>query len=375
MRINKLWIKMAAVSAVTAVIGVLAAALLIRNATTSEFGNYLEHIGRMNGMMGGMMRGMLGQPETSFLEAVNNSLWLAGGIAVAIAALVAVLFSRQITAPLRRLSTAVGRVAQGDTSCRLRSASTDEVGALTSNFNCMVESLDRNQDARRKLMGDLAHEMGTPLSVIQSNLEGMLDGVVETSPDKISSLHQEAMLLTRLVTDLRTLSQAESGRLNLAPAPGDLVRLVVSIVAANEPEAARKGVELTVHHEPDLPPAMMDADRISQVVVNLLSNALRYTASGDRIDVGVDREKESGGLVVSVADTGQGIPEGDLPHIFDRYYRGPEPREKRAGGSGIGLAVVKELVEAHGGRVWARSAHGKGSTFYFSMPAADVAVK
>jgi signal transduction histidine kinase len=372
MRFNKLWLKMAALCAATAAIGVIIAALLIRNSTATEFDTYLRAIGRMNQMMGGMMGNgyQFGAPETSFLSSISTSLWIAGAIAVVIAAVVAIVFSRQITAPLRRLSAAAGRVAQGDTSCRVESASTDEVGALAGSFNCMVESLDRNQDARRKLMGDLAHEMGTPLSVIQSNLEGIMDGVVEPSPDKISSLHQEVILMARLVTDLRTLSQAEAGRLNLTPAPGDLAGLVTSIVAANETEAARKGVELIVHHEPDLPPAMMDADRISQVVVNLLSNALRYTASGDRINVGVDREKESGGLVVSVADTGQGIPEGDLPHIFDRYYRGPEPREKRAGGSGIGLAVVKELVEAHGGRVWAMSAHGKGSTFYFTMPAA-----
>jgi two-component system, OmpR family, sensor histidine kinase BaeS len=372
MGINRLWFKMAAVSAGTAVIGVLAAALLIRNATASEFGSYLEHIGRMNGMggmMGGNFGGMMGQPETAFLASVNSSLWIAGGMAVAIAALVAIVFSRQITAPLRRLSTAVGRVAQGDTSCRLPATSTDEVGALTSNFNCMVESLDRNQDARRKLMGDLAHEMGTPLSVIQSNLEGMLDGVVEASPEKISSMHQEAMLLARLVKDLRTLSQAEAGRLNLAPAPGDLGRLVSSIVTAAGPEAARKGVALSVHVGLDLPPAMMDEDRVSQIVVNLLSNALRYTSAGDTVKVGVAAEEEGRQLVVSVADTGQGIPEADLPYIFDRYYRGPEPKEKRAGGSGIGLAVVKELVEAQGGRVRARSVPGRGSTFFFTLPA------
>jgi len=369
MRINKLWLKMAAVSAATAVIGVLAAALLIRNATTSQFGSYLEHIGRMNGMggmMGGGFGGMMGAPETAFLSSVNTSLWLAGAIAVAIAAMVAIVFSRQITAPLRRLSAAVGRVARGDTSCRLPSASTDEVGALTTNFNCMVESLDRNQDARRKLMGDLAHEMGTPLSVIQSNLEGMLDGIVDASPDKISSLHQEAMLLSRLVKDLRTLAQAEAGRLNLAPAPSDLGKLVSSIVTATGPEAARKGVALSALIEPRLPPAMMDDDRVSQVVANLLSNALRYTPAGGKVEVSVTQD--DGALSVSVADTGQGIPEVDLPHIFDRYYRGPEPKEKRAGGSGIGLAVVKELVEAHGGRVWARSTPGQGSVFFFTLP-------
>jgi signal transduction histidine kinase len=368
MRINKLWLKMAAVSAATAVIGVLAAALLIRNATTNQFGSYLEHIGRMNGMMGGGFGGMMGAPETTFLASINTSLWMAGAIAVAIAAVVGIVFSRQITAPLRRLSAAVGKVARGDTSCRLPSASADEVGALTTNFNCMVESLDRNQDARRKLMGDLAHEMGTPLSVIQSNLEGILDGVVEASPEKMSTLHQEAMLLSRLVKDLRTLSQAEAGRLSLAPAPGDLGKLVSSIVTANDPEAARKGVSLSVGIEPGLPSAMMDEDRISQVVANLLSNALRYTPSGGKVVVSVSRD--DGALSVSVADTGQGIPEADLPHIFDRYYRGPEPKEKRAGGSGIGLAVVKELVEAHGGRVWARSTPGQGSTFFFTLPTA-----
>jgi two-component system sensor histidine kinase BaeS len=374
-RINRLWLKMAGISAVTAAIGVLAAALLIHNSTASEFGNYLRQIGRMNQMMGGMMgsgpNGMMGAPETNFLSSVSTSLWIAGGIAVAIAAAVAIIFSRGITAPLRRLSAAAARVARGDTSCRVDTTSTDEVGTLTNTFNHMVETLDRDRDARRKLMGDLAHEMGTPLSVIQSNLEGMLDGVVEASPDKISSLHQEAILLARLVKDLRTLSQAEAGRLNLAPAPGDLGRLATSIVTATGPEAARKGVKLAVQVEPDLPPAMMDADRVSQVLVNLLSNALRYTSDGDAVDVRVAGEEGGGSLVVSVADTGQGIPQADLPYIFDRYYRGPEPREKRAGGSGIGLAVVKELVEAQGGRVWARSAPGQGSTFCFTVPAAN----
>jgi two-component system sensor histidine kinase BaeS len=377
-RINKLWLKMAAVSALTAIIGVLAAALLIRSSTASEFDTYLREIGRMNQMMGGMMgngyRAMMGAPETSFLSSVSTSLWIAGGIAVAIAAAVAIAFSRQITAPLRRLSAAAGRVAGGDTSCRVATTSTDEVGNLTNTFNCMVESLDRNQDARRKLMGDLAHEMGTPLSVIQSNLEGILDGVVEASPDKITSLHQETVLLSRLVKDLRTLSQAEVGRLNLSPAPGDLGKLIASIVTATGPEAERKGVTLSARADPGLPPAMMDADRVSQVVVNLLSNALRYTSDGDTIDITVAREDGSGhSLVVSVADTGQGIAEADLPHIFDRYYRGPEPREKRAGGSGIGLAVVKELVEAQGGRVWARSVPGRGSTFFFTLPTAPAA--
>ena len=372
MRTNTLWLKLALAFAATTLLGVLVAALLIQKSTSVEFGRYLEHSDGMGGMMDGGMGTMMGAPETAFLSSVRNSLWIAGGLAIALAAALAVILSRQITAPLRRLSAAAGRVARGDLTYRLPPSSNDEVGALTNTFNRMVESLDMNQESRRKVMADLAHEMSTPLAVMQSNLEGMLDGVVDTSPASVASLHEEALLLSRLVKDLRTLSQAEAGKLNLFPAPGDLVGLASSLVRATEPEARRKHVSLEFRSEPDLPKAMMDPDRVSQVVANLLSNALRYTSDGDSIEVVVARYKGNGnagpGLLVSVADTGQGISEQDIPHIFDRYYQGAQPREKRAGGSGIGLAVVKELVEAHKGKVWLNSAPGEGSTFFFTLP-------
>ena len=377
MRINKLWLKMAIVSVATSVIGVLAVALLIRNVTTAQFGNYLQHIGRMNQMMGGIGGnfGLMGAPEAAFLDSVRNSLCIAAIVSAALAALVAFIFSRQITAPLSRLSAAAGRVAQGDMSCRLASSSTDEVGTLSNTFNRMVESLDKNQEMRRKLMADVAHEMGTPLAVIQSNLEGMIDGIVEPTPESIDSLRQETLILSRLVKDLRTLSTAEAGRLNLSPVPGNLGSLISSIVVATEPEARAKHVSLSVHIEPDIPEAVMDPERVSQVMTNLLSNALRYTSEGDAIDVKVTSDKSSGMtnrfLLVSVTDTGQGISEDDLSHMFERYYRGSQLREKRGDGSGIGLTVVKELVEAHKGRVWVNSTLGKGSTFCFTLPAKE----
>jgi two-component system sensor histidine kinase BaeS len=377
MHINTLWLKMAVITAATAIVGVLVAMLLIRNSTTADFSSYLQHIGRMNQMMGGGAGEMMGAPETEFINSVHSSLWIAGGIAVAIAAAIALIFSRQITAPLRRLSVAASRVARGDLSPRVTPSSTDEVGSLTNTFNGMVESLEKNQEMRRKLMGDLAHEMGTPLAVIQSNLEGMLDGVVEPSATNISSLHQESLLLSRLVKDLRTLSQVEAGKLNLSPAPGDIGALVSSIVMATESEARKKNVSLSMQIQPNLPKAMMDTDRVSQVVVNLLSNALRYTSEGDAIEVAVATKKGSGTpnqyLLVSVSDTGQGISEEELPHIFDRYYQGSQPKEKRSGGSGIGLTVVKELVEAHKGKVWVESAPRKGSTFFLTLPVASTA--
>ncbi len=369
MRLNRLWVKFAAISAGTAVIGVVIAAILLRESTGSNFTQYLRHVQGMGQMMGGGFGNMMGPSETQFLGAINGSLWIAGIVAVIIAAIVAVLFSRQITAPIRRLDAAAARVRRGDVSHRVEVTSDDEVGSLSKTFNGMVESLEEDQAVRRKLMADLAHEMGTPLAVIQSNLEGMLDGVVDASPANIASLHQEAILLSRLVSDLRTLSQAESGRLNLALGAGDLQELVDSVVTATKPEAARKGITLISEATSGVPRAMIDRDRISQVVTNLLSNAIRYTSTGGEVRVGVSSEgtKE---LVVSVADTGQGISAEDLPHIFDRFYRGTQPRTSRVAGSGIGLAVVKELVEAHKGRVWVESKEGRGSTFYFTVPKA-----
>lgn len=317
---------------------------------------------------------MMGAPEAAFLGSVRNSLWIAGGIAIVLAALIAVVLSRQITAPLRRLGAAANRVARGDTSCRVQTSSGDEVGTLTDNFNCMVESLDKNQEARRALMSNVAHEMSTPLAILQGNLEGMLDGLVEPSASNISSLREEAALLSRLVQDLRTLSQAESGKLDLVLAKGDIGAVLASIVTATEPQARSKQVSLLLNVEPGLPPATMDSDRISQVVTNLLANALRYTSGGGSITVSVASGKGEAGsgrdLLVSVADTGRGISEQDIPHVFDRYYQGEQPREKRSGGSGIGLSVVKELVEAHKGKVWVESAQGKGSTFSFTLPLA-----
>jgi two-component system sensor histidine kinase BaeS len=328
----------------------------------------------MGRMMGGGAGNMMGVNETAYLNSISRSLWTAGIIAVVLAVVIAIFFSRRITAPLRRLSTAAGKVAQGDLSCRVSPGSGDEVGVLSNTFNCMVESLDVNQTSRRKLMGDLAHEMATPLSVIQSNLEGMLDGVVKASPEAISSLHHESLVLSRLVKDLRTLSQVEAGKLNLVPVSGNLAELVSSIVTATEPEAARKHISLTLEIQPNLSRALMDPDRISQVLTNLLANALQYSSDGDSIKVKLTESRagsDGRSLLISVADSGQGISPEDLPHIFDRYYRGAQSKEKRAGWSGIGLTVVKDLVEAHHGKVWVESLPGQGSTFFFTLPSAS----
>ncbi len=370
MRLN-LWLKLTLAFAAAVTGGMLVAVVLVDRSTAFEFGRYLEHTGSMGSMMGPGMRGMMGLPETDFLTSVRNSLWIAGGLVVAISAALALLLSRQITSPIRRLSTAASWVARGDMSQRVEAKSKDEVGTLTATFNSMVDSLQKNQDTRRSLMADLAHEMSTPLAVMQSNLEGMMDGVVEPSAANISSLHEEALLLSRLVRDLRTLAQAESGRLELKLAPADLGEVIGSAANAMRQEASRKGITLSMDLPPGLPWAMVDSDRVCQVLGNLLTNAFRYTSEGGKVsirvmNVGMDEGRQ--GLLVSVSDTGQGIEAEDLPRVFDRYFQGAQNKEKRTG-SGIGLALVKGLVEAHGGKVWAESTPGIGSTFFFTLPA------
>lgn len=352
------------------VVGVALVAYLVGTAATSQFLDYLGHSQMMQGGMGQgmgpMMRGMMGRAEQDFLSAINRSLWTAGIIAAAVAFLLGLVITRQIVAPLQQLSRAARRIASGDLSQRVTVTSRDETGELASSFNAMAEALARNEQARRNLVADIAHELRTPLSIIQGNLEAMRDGVVEATPQNLASLHGEALLLHRLVDDLGTLSLADAGQLTLHPQPVDIAQLIQGTVRSLEPQARGKSIALSVSAEADLPAIRVDADRIAQVLRNLLSNALRHTPPNGTIQVNGRAIPE--GIQVSVSDTGPGIPPGDLPHIFQRFYRVDRSRARATGGAGIGLAVVKELVEAHGGKVWAESTPGKGSTFYFSLP-------
>lgn len=354
-----------------ALITVGTVAFLISRATASEFSRYLEHAQHMQGMMGGVVPLMMGTAEQSFLQGINSSLWLAAAIGIMVAIILSLALSQRLTAPLRRLTTGARRIAGGDLSQRVEEHSKDEIGELALAFNSMAQSLQQKEQARRQLLADLAHELRTPLTIIQGNLEAMLDGVKSPTPQEIASIHQESLLLSRLVTDLRDLSLAEAGKLKLERSATSLASLVNAEIASLMPQTELQQCSLRAELAPDLPPALIDPDRIRQVLHNLLTNSLRYTLLGGSIRVGARRlEAPDSKILVWVSDTGSGIAAEDLPHIFDHFYRADKSRQRASGGSGIGLAIVKQFVEAHGGKVWAESEMGKGSTFYFTLPVA-----
>ena len=322
-------------------------------------------------------------PAGEFLSAVNRSIFLAVLAAGAIAlALGAVLFF-QITAPVRDLKAAAHAITGGDLSRRVVVRSRDELGELGSAFNTMAASLAASEEQRRQMVADVAHELRTPISVMQASLEAMQDGVLPLDGEQIASLHEETALLARLVADLRLLSLAEAGQLKLEQTEADPAELVRKATERLRPRAEEKGVQLRVElPESALPPVFADADRISQVIGNLVSNALRYTPADGVVTVaGRTAGRDLPGpqmVLITVTDTGTGIPAADLPHIFDRFYRADKSRARATGGSGLGLAIVRHLVDGHGGQVWAESPiyqptshQGYGTRISFTLPASQ----
>ncbi|MFQ6016434.1 MAG: ATP-binding protein [Anaerolineae bacterium] len=304
--------------------------------------------------------------EDDLLSRVNRAILLAGTGAGIVALILGYVLFRQITAPLRELTAATRRIAGGNLDQRVTVKANDEIGELGQAFNSMAANLARAEELRRHMVADIAHELRTPLSVIQSNLEAMLDGVYEATPENIASVHHETLLLTRLVNDLRDLALAEAGQLVIEKEPTNVAELVQGAVEALRPQAVEKGVDLTVQVTESSSWVEADSQRLRQVLANLLDNALRHTPGEGRISVRV--EQADGALRVSVIDSGPGIPAADLLHIFERFYRGDRSRTRATGGSGLGLAIAKQLVEAHGGRIWVESEEGKGTKVTFSLP-------
>ena len=310
-----------------------------------------------------------GGPERIFLRSVNRWLLTAVLAAGAVAIALTWTLSRRILRPVEALTEAARRMETGDISQRVAVQTQDEIGELARAFNSMADGLARLEQLRRNMVTDVAHELRTPLSNIRGYLEALRDGVTQPTPEVIGSLHEESMLLTRLVDDLQELALAEAGQLKLIREPVALTPVVSQVVSAMQPRAAESGLTITAALPDDLPLVHADPGRVAQVLQNLVNNALAYTPSGGEITV---LARAAGTEVeVSVRDTGVGIALEHLPHVFDRFYRVDRSRTRATGGAGLGLAIVKQLVEAQGGRVWAESTPGVGSTFCFTLPVAE----
>ena len=306
--------------------------------------------------------------EAALVGRINTALALGAVGAVLLSLVVGVVLARALSRPIQELTAATRAVAEGNLSQKVEVRSHDELGQLAASFNLMSERLARAQNLRRQMTADIAHELRTPLSVIQGNVEAMLDGVLPASPEELESIHQETILLNRLISDLRTLSLAEAGQLALDKQPLDLGEVVTRVAEKYRLRTEEQNVTLSVQVAPNLPQVSADAGRIEQALVNLTENALRYGASdaGGRVTLGARAVAD--GVEAWVSDTGPGIAPEDLPHVFERFWRSEKSRNRQTGGSGIGLALVKQLIEAHGGRVSVESTPGHGATFCVMLP-------
>lgn len=290
-------------------------------------------------------------PAGEFLASVKQAIISSAIIASIIALFLGAVLFMQIIAPLRQLRKAAIAITNGDLNQRVDIRSRDEFGELGLTFNNMAESLSNVESQRQHMMADVAHELRTPLTAIQGTLEAMQDGVLPLDEEQITALHAETTLLNRLVGDLRLLSLADAGQLKLELQKTNPETLIRQIVEWMKPQAIQKEVHLVIDIQAGLPELWLDPDRMTQVMNNLISNALRYTPPGGKISIQVSFPTSAKALQVSVSDTGQGIGAEDLPHVFNRFYRADKSRARSSGGSGLGLAIVKQLVEAHGGTI------------------------
>ena len=330
----------------------------------------------MSSMMGGSPQALNQSLYTNFQAAVSEALSMAAAAATVTAVIASLLISRQVVAPVQAMMAASWHIAEGHYEERVRVAGNipnqeqDELGRLALSFNQMADRLEHIESMRRQLIGDVTHELRTPLTTIKGSMEGLMDGVLPTNAETYSQIYREADRLQRLVNDLQELSRVEAGAYDLHLQTTSVKALVDSTIVRLGSQFLEKGVSISTQISLDLPSIKVDEDRIGQVLLNLVGNALQYTPSGGSVQISA-----TGGptqVQIAIADTGVGIPPEHLPHVFTRFYRVDKSRSRTGGGSGIGLTIAKHLVEAHGGSIWVESPGvGKGSSFIFTLPIGD----
>lgn len=367
----KLFLSYLAIVAVGMVVLVLTSQTILPTSFSHHMGGF--GLGQLTGMgMGGMGQGqgpgMMSQLYADYRSGFNEALGYAALAAVVVALGLSAFFSRSVVAPVRAMTSASQRMAEGHYDERVQVRSADELGQLASRFNQMAEKLEQVESMRRRLIGDVSHELRTPLTAIKGSMEGLIDGVLPATAETYEQIHAEADRLNRLVDDLQELSRVEAHAFALNIRPLELAAILRTVTKRLSPQFEARHIALEIELPPAMPAVLADEDRLVQVLTNLVGNALQYTPEGGRISIAAKPAQKE--LEVSVRDTGLGIPPEHLEHIFDRFYRVDKSRSRQAGGgSGIGLTIARALVEAQGGRIWVTSeGEGKGSTFTFTLP-------
>ncbi len=311
----------------------------------------------------------LGPGEQRYLARTDQALLYAALGALAIALLLGLFFARTYTRPLRQLTIATRALARGDLLQEVPVQTQDELGTLTRAFNQMSADLAQAKALRRQMTADIAHDLRTPLTVLYGYLEALRDGALPPTPARFEMLFAEVKQLNGLVEDLRTLSLADAGELTLQRTPVAPGTLLERTVASFAKQAQDKGIELTMSRADGLPGLFVDAERMMRVLGNLVSNALRYTPAQGRITL--KAQAQEGAVHLQVQDTGEGLPAEVLPDLFKRFYRIDASRTQREGETGLGLAIARKIVEAHGGTIAVESELGHGTTFTITLPGVE----
>jgi len=301
-----------------------------------------------------------------FLDAAHRYLIWASIGALVLALTLSFLLMKRVLGPLTRMTDITRNIASGDYSDKVPITSRDEVGELAAAFNRMAESLQKIEQLRKTMILDVAHELRTPLTNIKGYVEALTDGVVTPSSETFELLQEETLRLVNLVEDILRLAKADAAKATLHITDVSLFGLIGHIMDSLRAQFNEKKIRVETHFSNGTDQLRADPDKLSQVIGNLLQNALQYTLPGGT--VGISAERMPGEIKVVFANTGGEIAEKDLPYIFERFYRGEKSRSRKHGGAGIGLAIVKELVEAHGGTVGAEVSSGE-VRIWFTLPA------
>jgi signal transduction histidine kinase len=321
---------------------------MLINAQVDELKVRGEVIGTLLGMNTDMPH-----PVRLSISVLNPVLMVSGALLL-LTTIIGILLMRRMVNPLSEVIAAAESVTSGNLKTRIKTNhSQSDLAALALHFNRMTETLERNDTERRALLADIAHELRTPLSVLRGRLEGIVDGVYTANESNIAQALEETYMLERLVEDLRLLTLAESRQLHFEPKDIHLAELLQKVVSLFQPQAAGKHIDLVLTPVEQNLMLHIDPQRLEQVIGNLIGNSLRYVPSGGKIQLG--SQTADGEVVLTVSDTGSGVPEEELPYIFDRFWRGEKSRARVTGGAGLGLAICKNLVEAQGGSISAKN--------------------